>query len=311
MAPFFNIPLYPLQPGFISVHIKVARKAGYGNSCMHRETVYTSASNPKIKYIRNLLQKKYREETGCFLMEGEKMVSEAFRSDWNIEMVVFSSECRFSESLENMAKNIGVPCIYVDDRVFKTLSDTKTPQGVLAVLKKKEWDRKQLIDQTKGFLAVLDGISDPGNLGTIIRTVEGVGGGLKGPEGNSKGVVLINGGVELYNPKVVRATMGSLLRVPVIREEDAEEFLNEIADKGWHIAVSDLSGEDLFSWQGGYKKTALVIGSESHGVSGQVREKACSLIKSPMEGSLESLNASVAAGIMIYEIFRKEIEKEG
>jgi TrmH family RNA methyltransferase len=128
---------------------------------------------------------------------------------------------------------------------------------VLAVAQAKKYDLQQAVGQNICFLVILDGIKDPGNLGTIIRTVDAAGG---------DGVVLINDCVDPYNPKAVRSTMGSVLRVPIYREGRSIE-LEITTEAGYHIAVSDLCGEDVFAWRGGYDKIALVIGSESHGVS--------------------------------------------
>lgn len=265
-----------------------------GNKEIRMPEVITSPSNSTIKNIKSLLYKKYREEHGQYIVEGEKTVLEALVSDSTLDMIVFSETYNHYPILQ--AVNPGIQCFRVKEQIFKQLSDTQSPQGVLAVVRQKKYDLQQAVRQNICFLVILDAIKDPGNLGTIIRTVDAAGG---------DGVVLINDCVDPYNPKAVRSTMGSILRVPIYRETKAENLLEIINRAGHHIAVSDLGGADVFTWRGGYDKTALVIGSESHGVSEEVRVRAHSLIRIPMMGGAESLNASVAAGILIYEIFRK------
>ncbi len=261
--------------------------------------VITSPSNSTVKYVKSLLSKKYREEYGQFIVEGEKMVLEALESDAKVDILVCSES--YSHPLMVQAMERGVRLLRVREQLFKQLSDTQSPQGALAVVCKRNYDLQQTVEQGSSFLVILDGIRDPGNLGTIIRTVDAAGG---------DGVVLANNCVDPYNPKSVRSTMGSILRVPIYQENNMENVLVVFAGAGYHIAVSDLKGTDVFEWKGEYDKIALVIGSESHGVSQEAVAGAHSLIRIPMAGGAESLNASVAAGILIYEIFRKRGKKD-
>ena len=270
------------------------KKNDWKDQLTEPSAVITSSSNDTVKYIKSLFNKKYRDIHHRFPIEGSKMVSEALESDFAVELVVLSEG--YSGDLLTQAESRGISILKVTEQVFQSMADTRSPQGVLAVLKQKESDFQQIIGQDRGLLVILDGIKDPGNLGTIIRTVDAVGG---------DGVILINECVDPYNPKAVRATMGSLFRIPVYPVNDAAVLLDKLSEAGWHIAASTLQGTDVFLWQGGSRKTILVIGSESHGVSQTVLDRSHSLIKVPMAGGSESLNASVAAGVMIYEIFRK------
>jgi len=262
--------------------------------------IITSPSNNNIKRIKSLMMKKFRDSEKLFVAEGRKMVAEALLSDYEVEMLVLSES--FSGSLPVDAEEKGIKRIVVKDGLFDSLSDTQTPQGILAVAKQKSFELKAEIKNARSFLVILDGVKDPGNLGTIIRTVDAAGG---------NGVVLINDCVDPYNPKAVRSTMGSIFRVPVFQADDAGAVLDELIHSGYHIAASHLNGSNVFTWAGGFDKTALIIGSESHGISMTSENKAHSLIKIPMVGGAESLNASVAAGILIYEIFRKGIKMDG
>ena len=279
--------------------------------------VISSLSNNTMKHVKGLLLRKYREENHQFIVEGRKMVSEALSSGHTVDMLVFSETgagrkagedglrtddagteepASIPDPLLSVAMKKEIPCRITTDRIFKTISDTQTPQGVLAVVKEKEYNLEKVIGQTTGFLVLLDGVRDPGNLGAIVRTVDAAGG---------DGVILIHDCVDPYNPKAVRSTMGSVFRIPVFPCRDTAELIDKLIRFGYHIVTSHLNGSNIFKWQGGHARTALVIGSESHGVSQQMIDSADSLVKIPMAGGAESLNASVAAGILIYEIFRK------
>ncbi|WZL78412.1 RNA methyltransferase [Eubacteriales bacterium mix99] len=261
--------------------------------------VLSSPSNHTVKYVKSLLSGKYREKNHCFSVEGRKMVSEAMSSGFSVDMLLFSETgagpASDPDPLLTLAGRKNIPWRITTDRIFRTVSDTQTPQGVLAVVREKDYSPEEIIGQSPGFLVILDGVRDPGNVGTIVRTVDAAGG---------KGVILIHDCADPYQPKVVRGTMGSVFRVPVVRCE-TEEVTDRLVHLGYHVLASHLEGSDLFQWQGGYDRTALVIGNESRGVSRQMMDLADSLVKIPMTGGAESLNASVAAGILIYEIFRK------
>ncbi len=268
--------------------------------CEDPFSVLSSSSNRTVKYVKSLLSGKYREKSHCFTVEGRKMVSEAMSSGFPVDMLLFSETRAGSASdpdpLLSLAWEKSIPWKITTDRIFRTVSDTQTPQGVLAVVREKDTSPEEIIGPSPGFLVILDGLRDPGNVGTIVRTVDAAGG---------KGVILIHDCADPYQPKVVRATMGSVFRVPVAHRCETEEVTDRLVRFGYHVLTSHLEGSDLFQWQGGYDRTALVIGNESRGVSRQMMDRADSLVKIPMTGGAESLNASVAAGILIYEIFRK------
>lgn len=264
--------------------------------------VITSTSNSNIKFIKALQMKKYRDEYGLFTAEGIKLVDEALASGHKLKYLLLAkANADLTEKYRGQAERKGIQLLITADHVFDSISDTKTPQGVMAVIHKKHYDLDTVLGGPEGFLVLLDGISDPGNLGTIIRTVDAAGG---------TGVVLLNGCTDPYGPKAVRSTMGSIFRVPVYESDDAADLVIRLRKASYHIAASHLAGSDVFRWKGGGPKTALVIGNESRGVSRQLIELADSLIKIPMAGGAESLNASVAAGILIYEIYRKGIKMD-
>ena len=263
----------------------------------------TSGSNKYIKYIRELYNKKYRKKYNQYIIEGKKTVEEALVSKASVELVVFSqSALEKFLSLKNQVLDQKVKSFVVSDILFDQISDTKTPEGVMAVVNIESFDINSVLSKPSCFLIVLDGVKDPGNLGTVIRTCDAAGG---------NGVVLINDCVDPYNPKVVRSTMGSILRMPIfsVDRDDTERLINSLTETGFQIIVSHLEGENLFNWDFNGERIALVIGSESHGADDKIVSLADSLIKIPMPGGAESLNASVAAGILIYDIVRRSINR--
>lgn len=258
--------------------------------------IITSPYNPTIKLMKSLHMKKYRDEYGLYFVEGPKMVREALAQGNLVHTLVYSQDFR----LEELESNLGLtPEICVDANLFRQIGDVKTPQGVMAVVRKRSRDTDMVFQRDGGFWVLLDRIQDPGNLGTIIRTMDAAGG---------SGVVLLEGCVDPYNPKVIRSTMGSIFRVPIVEVNHNRDFLSRLRDNNVDILASALEGVNIFNWkcQRGETIKALVIGNESQGIGGEIHDFATTLVSIPMAGEAESLNASVAAGIMIYEIMRKE-----
>jgi len=260
-------------------------------------SVITSTSNSTIKFVKNLHQRKHREREGKFFVEGVKMVQEAIASELKVDCILMSEDSLNDlQGLRREAEQKRIRVLAVSGKVFGEIADTQTPQGVLAVMVMPEHGLNLLLNREKCLLVVLDCIQDPGNMGTIIRTMDAAGG---------DGVILLKGCTDPFGMKAVRSTMGSIYRVPVLMVEERQGFFSRLSSSGFHIVASHLKGQNIFKWGGGHRKTALVIGNEAHGVAGDIEEFADSLVKIPMVGGAESLNASVAAGILIYEIFRK------
>ncbi|MGI6188410.1 MAG: RNA methyltransferase [Clostridiales bacterium] len=261
------------------------------------EEYITSTKNPLVKRLKMLHNKKYRDLYSQYLAEGPKIVKEALYNGEDIRTLAVSKDFPWEEFKEETGIGFAACRVLImDEGLFKYVSDTKTPQGILAVISKKEYKLDEILKSDSYFLTILDEIRDPGNLGTIIRTVDAAGG---------DGVVLTQGCVDPYSPKVVRSSMGSILRVPVYQVGDGINFVAELLRQDVHVLVSHLKGSNLYDWPGGYKKTALVIGSESRGVRDDISKLASYTVKIPIYGRAESLNASVAAGILIYEVVRK------
>lgn len=261
--------------------------------------IITSKDNENIKYIKKLKEKKYRDQSGEYIIEGIRLIEEAIQEDAVIKTIVICDECLESNSInQNLLYEIAkYNCIYVDKKIFLSLTDVVNPQGILAVVGKSNPDKK--IDYTEDIIVVLDCVQDPGNLGTILRTIDSIG---------LKQVVLSKGCGDIYNPKVVRSTMGAIFRVNVI---EADNILENIVDFKKHkfeiLATSLENSKSIYDID--YDKKVIVIGNEGNGVSKDILEKADQKIKIPMLGKTESLNASVATGIVLYEYVRQKIKK--
>jgi len=259
--------------------------------------VITSKDNEMIKNIKKLKEKKYRDEENKFLVEGIKMVQEEIQENAKISKIVICEDCINDGSLEqNLLYEIAkYDCIYVSEKVFQTISDVTNPQGILAVINKE--NSEDAISYDEDIIVVLDGIQDPGNLGTILRTIDSV---------NLKQVILSEKTADPYNPKVVRSTMGAIYRVNMIRSKDVLETLKNMRKQKYDIVATSLqTNESIYDIE--YKKKVIVIGNEANGVSKEVLDLANKKVKIPMLGKTESLNAAVATGIILYEYVRKKI----
>jgi len=260
----------------------------------------SSKDNKLIKIIKSLHQKKYRESEGKYFIEGIKIISEAIKQNIPLEEVIVCTEIlnkvRGGEEVQETLGKLGLSINYVPKNIFNDICSTETPQGVLAVIAKKENDSNNMLIKPNGFYIVLDGIKDPGNLGTIIRTADAAG---------ADGVILSQGCTDVYSPKTLRATMGSIFRTDIYENVNLEEVLTKLKKIGIRVLVSSVEAERYYFDEDFGNGTALIIGSEAHGVRTIVQNLADCLIKIPMNEKIDSLNASVAAGILIYEKFRR------
>lgn len=261
--------------------------------------VITSKDNEVIKSIRKLKDKKYREIENKYIVEGIKLIEEAIEEKAKIDTVVVCEDCVENDTIEQkllyeIAKH---NCVYVSEKVFNAVTEVTNPQGILAVINKE--NKESDINYDEDVIVVLDGIQDPGNLGTILRTVDSVG---------LSQIVVSNKTADAYNPKVVRSTMGAIYRVKVIESNDLVKTLKEIKKHKYKVLATSLdTNESLYDVD--FKKKVIVIGNEANGVSKEILDIADEKIKIPMLGKTESLNASVATGVILYEYVRKKINK--
>ncbi|MEW6273713.1 MAG: RNA methyltransferase [Bacillota bacterium] len=258
-----------------------------------------SLQNPQIKYIRKLAQRKFREKEKKFLVEGSLMVAEAFSFRWPLELLVYTGEWSASDAgqkILSMAEEVNLRSLLVEKAIFKKLTATDTPQGVLAVACRREEELAALLKKKPSLLLLVDAVQDPGNLGTIIRSADAAG---------ANGVILTQGTVDLYNPKTLRATMGSLFHLPVLTASGVDGVLAQLAGVGLQLVVGDPEGETLLSHCDFTRPTVLVIGNEARGCSEKILQRADQIIRIPMPGRAESLNVAMAAAIMLYEVVRQ------
>jgi TrmH family RNA methyltransferase len=262
----------------------------------------TSIENKQLKQIVQLNTKaKARKKAGLFVVEGVKMFLEA-PIDWIFKVYV-SESFAASEAGKQALEEKGVAYEVVLESLFCKICDTLTPQGVLAVLKMPEWELSDCFptDGRIPLLLVLDTVQDPGNLGTMIRTGEGAG---------LTGVIMNHTTVDLFNPKTIRATMGSIYRIPFVVTEDIPEVITKIKQKGVTGYAAHLKGRQDFFMEDYTEPTAFFVGNEGNGLSEEVAKLADTYVKIPMDGQVESLNAAVAASVMMYECKRQRMVKE-
>lgn len=277
--------------------------------------IISSKDNKRIKYIRSLLEKgNIRKKNHQFVVEGIKLVDEALEYGKVLEVVcaeslyneLISGDLSGNRLLAENDKNItsyvkkGSSLLVVSDTVFKSMSETKTPQGILAVVEMPDY---RLLD--KGFLEqaytkngkikllVLEDTADPGNLGTIMRTAEAAG---------VTGVIMGKGTVDIFNPKVVRSTMGSIFRLPFAYAEDLKETIQKLKTQGISFYATHLKGKKSYKDIKYSDSSAILVGNEARGLSDEVADLADTYVLIPMQGKVESLNAAVAAALMMYEV---------
>lgn len=283
----------------------------------------TSTSSSQVKHIVNLQKKsKLRKEEKQFVVEGIKMVSEAPKDRL---VKVYISET-FKADNEEFLKKMNYEALgkdileVVSDNVFIRMSDTQTPQGIMAVVKmsdvciedmfekdnytdSKDDGADKVEDNTvdakkQPLLLILENLQDPGNLGTIVRMAEGAG---------VTGIIMSSNTVDIYNPKTIRSTMGSLYRVLVIYVDDICKAVDECKEKGVKVYAAHLKGTDNYNQKDYAQPTAFMIGNEGNGLSDRLTQKADELVRIPMQGKVESLNAAIACTILTYEAVRQRL----
>lgn len=252
----------------------------------------TSTSNVRVKNLQRLLKKaKERNAQDVFLVEGVKMYLEAPKERIR---KIYISESLYKERGSKLLQ--GQEAEVMADHVFSAVSDTKTPQGILCVLKQYHYLLTDMLKTDHPHLLLLEDLQDPGNLGTIMRTAEGAG---------VDGVILSRGCVDLYNPKTIRSTMGSIYRMPFLYADDLQGLLPVLREKGICTYAAHLQGKHDYDQEDYRTGCAFFIGNEGKGLSEELSSRADVRIRIPMKGKLESLNAAVAASILMYEVCRQ------
>lgn len=247
--------------------------------------IIKSKTNSQIKEINKLKHKKYREEKQKFIAEGKKIVEEAIEfQGGNIEKIFVS----VSYAKQN---NIPKEAILVEDEIFSYITEDSNPEGILAIIK---IPKEQNIDYSKNNVVILNEIRDPGNMGTILRTLDSLG---------ITQVVLTGDIVDPYMPKVVRSSMGAIFRINIIKRHIIKEIKN-LKERNFNVVCTDMQGENIYTLDKG--KYAIIFNNESHGINKDVENIVSGKISIPMEGKTESLNVAMSVGIIMYEFYRKE-----
>lgn len=256
----------------------------------------TSLSNPRVKQVVQWQTKaKERKKDGIFLVEGIKMYEEAPEESIKETYILEETlEKLKGTAIGEKLSRTGYETVSKD--VFLKMSDTQTPQGILCVVRRQQFDVDKLLEVKNPLFIVLEDLQDPGNLGTIVRTGEGAG---------ITAVFMSKNTVDIYNPKTIRATMGSIYRVPHIYIEEISEMLDKLGKVGVKTYAAHLQGENYYNSFSFAGPTAFLIGNEGNGLKKETADRASHYLKIPMEGQVESLNAAIATSLLMYEAHRQ------
>lgn len=239
--------------------------------------LYTSIDNKKIRDIKKLHQKKYRDKTGCFLIEGEHLVLEAYKTGY-LEELILEQDTLFP---------LDIKTSYVTNDIIHYISELESPQNVMGICRKKE--PEEILGNR---LLLLDGVQDPGNLGTIIRSAVAF---------HTDMIILGTGTVDLYNPKVIRSSQGMVFHIPII-EANLIELIPNLKTEGYQIMGTRVTHGKSLKTLEKKSKSAIIMGNEGNGMSSSVREYCDEFIYIDMNSKCESLNVGVATSIILYEL---------
>jgi RNA methyltransferase, TrmH family len=251
--------------------------------------------SPRVRGVAKLAKRDARSETGLFLLEGPQAVSEAleYRPELLVELFVTPTALDRYQDLGRAAREVGLEVEFVTEQVIDAMADTVTPQGVIAVCRQFPTSLKDILAEAPTLIAILEEVRDPGNAGTIIRAADSAG---------ADAVILTGRSVDLYNPKVVRATTGSLFHVPVAVMPELDAVLARVTAAGLQVIAADIKGDDLLAARGSLAApTAWLFGNEARGLSDEKLALADRAITVPIYGKAESMNLATAASVCLYE----------
>ena len=254
-----------------------------------------STKNEQVKYVQSLVKKgKARREEDKYVVEGLRICRELNPEEL---CALYVTESFLKESgAEGLGRLNGYPCQVVSDNVMKAMADTQTPQGILAVVRQKHYSLEEVLLGKPSCLMILETIQDPGNLGTILRAGEGAG---------VTGIIMDKNTVDIYNPKVIRSTMGSVFRMPFAYAEDFHGTLKRMKEEGIRLFAAHLEGKNSYDQENFTVPCGFMIGNEANGLKDETAALADTYIRIPMLGKVESLNAAVAASVLMFEAARQ------
>lgn len=264
----------------------------------------TSENNKIIKQIKSLELKKQRIKQKQFLIEGLRIVDECIKYSGDIEYIVYSEKLHKIQGGDELLEKIstkGYSIYKIPNQLFEKLTTTETPQGLMAVVNMKNITLKEIETRYNKdlFFVILDRIQDPGNMGTIIRTAESA---------KVDAIIITKGSVDPYNSKTLRATMGAVFHLPIIQCND-DQWMEYLKEKDVRLIAADLNTDEIYTDINYSKNIGIVIGNEANGISNKILSKVDEKVIIPILGKIESLNASVAAGILIYKAVEERFLK--
>jgi len=258
--------------------------------------------NNSVKLLRSLAEAKHRKKEKAFLIEGVKMVEEALRDNLGVRMVVASPALTQHHGMGvlKLAESRGVELLWISEKLMDAVSESKTPQPVMAVVSMKGHFENELFAHSPGLIVIVHQLQDPGNLGTIIRTAEAVG---------ASGLALTPNTVDPYSAKAIRASMGSVLRLPVVRISDITTLIKTCRQKGFQTAATVLTGDTMHFDVDLTKPTALLLGQEGAGLPQEIMAEADLRVRIPMAETIDSLNVATSAAVVLYEAMRQRMKR--
>ncbi len=260
----------------------------------------TGKDNNVIKYLRALSDPKHRKKEQAYLIEGVKMVEEALRDKVGVKMLVASPSLvqHHGKGLLKLAETRAIDVLWIADKLMDVVSENKSPQPVIAVVMMKTYSEDALLTHDSGLIIIVHGLQDPGNFGTIIRTAEAVG---------AAGTAFTPHTVDPFSAKAVRASMGSILRLPVVRIGEIGSFVKRCKQNGFQTAATVLTGEKAHFDVDLKKPTAVILGQEGAGLPQDIIADVDLRIRIPMAETIDSLNVAVSAAVILYEAMRQRM----
>ena len=259
-----------------------------------------SKDNEKIKYAKSLLKGKHRKEEEKFLVEGLRIIKQSIECDCEIDYVLYTKEFeKKNEEFIAYLETLNIRLYSIDEKLVKEFSQTENTQGVFAIIKSKVFTLDDVFKEDNDFLLILDRIQDPGNMGTLIRSADASG---------VNGIIVLKGSVDVYNPKVIRSTMGSVFNSIIVEEDNS--CLIKLKNEGYKIISSSLETDKYYHDINYTGKIALVIGNEGNGIDEYILDNSDEKVKIPIYGKAESLNAAIAGGILMYDIKNKLVKNK-
>ncbi|RCW61229.1 RNA methyltransferase [Halanaerobium sp. ST460_2HS_T2] len=266
--------------------------------------IISSSQNDKVKYLNKLYRSRNRRKEGVFILEGKRLIEAALAGGADFKQVFLTPAFFKSAENDNLLADLKLKSefIYLEEQLLKETASTVNPQGILAVVKESVFKGEDFYQQADKIL-LLDRIQDPGNMGTMIRTAVAAG---------FDGVIALKGSVDIYNQKVIRATMGGIFSIAVRQKLSQEEFLSEIDSRAadYELLAADIEAEEYHFQHRYQNKLILMIGNEANGIDQKLLAAATSKIKIPLAGEIESLNAAVAASVISFEILSQSLKKD-